>query len=188
MARPKRIRKVINPPHFKGYRPLGLPEENNPIVLNYEEYEAIRLSDYELYGQHEAAQVMEISRPTYARIYESARRKVAQAFVLGLPIVFEGGKVYFDSEWYSCNDCGCIFNHPEKETLVNSCALCGSEKVEQFQEKGKPASIEDICFCPKCGNEKKHDARKPCGKETCPNCNSFMVRRGGPRQHRNRNT
>ena len=115
MPRPKRIRKMTNPPHFKGFRPIGLPDGNSPVVLNFEEYEAIRLSDFELYGQVEAAQIMEISRPTYARIYESARRKVAQAFVLGKTIVFEGGKVYFDSEWYSCNKCGCWFNHPAKE-------------------------------------------------------------------------
>ena len=67
-----------NPPHFKGFRPIGLPEENHPVVLNYDEYEAIRLSDFELYGQVEAAQVMGISRPTYARIYESARRKFTE--------------------------------------------------------------------------------------------------------------
>jgi predicted DNA-binding protein (UPF0251 family) len=135
MARPKRIRKMTNPPHFKGFRLIGLPEENNPVVMNYEEYEAIRLSDFKLYGQVKAAEIMEVSRPTYARIYESARRKVAQAFVLGKSIVFEGGKVYFDSEWYSCNACGCYFNHPAKELEVKNCALCGSSDIEQYKEK-----------------------------------------------------
>ena len=125
-----------NPPHFKGFRPIGLPEENHPVVLNYDEYEAIRLSDFELYGQVEAAQVMGISRPTYARIYESARRKVAQAFVQGKPIVFEGGKVYFDSEWYSCSSCGCWFNHLAKEEEVTRCALCGSSNI--LQQKDTP--------------------------------------------------
>ncbi len=123
-----------NPPHFKGFRPIGLPEENNPVVLNYEEYEAIRLSDFELNGQVEAANAMGISRPTYARIYESARRKVAQAFVHGKPIVFEGGKVYFDSEWYLCNKCGCWFNHPSKENEVTSCALCGSSDFVYYDD------------------------------------------------------
>jgi predicted DNA-binding protein (UPF0251 family) len=123
---------MTNPPHFKGYRPIGLPEENSPVVLNYEEYEAIRLSDFELHGQVEAALEMSISRPTFARIYESARRKVAQAFVLGKPIVFEGGKVYFDSEWYACNHCGCWFNQPAKEEKVICCALCGSPDIEQY--------------------------------------------------------
>lgn len=138
MARPKRIRRMTNPPHFKGYRPIGLPEENNPVVLNYEEYEAIRLSDYELHGQVEAALEMSISRPTFARIYESARRKVARAFVLGKPIVFEGGKVYFDSDWYSCNACGCLFNHPAKEEDVTRCALCSSSDIEQYIKNTQP--------------------------------------------------
>jgi uncharacterized protein len=137
MSRPKRIRRMNNPPHFKGFRPIGLSEENHPVVMNYEEYEAIRLSDYELFGQVESAQEMGVSRPTFARIYESARRKVAQAFVQGKPIVFEGGKVYFDSEWYSCNNCGCWFNHPEKEEKVSKCALCGSPDVEQYKENSQ---------------------------------------------------
>jgi uncharacterized protein len=134
MSRPKLIRRMTNPPHFKGFRPIGLPEENTPVIINYDEYEAIRLSDFELHGQVDAALVMGISRPTYARIYESARRKVAQAFVLGKPLIFEGGKVYFDSEWYFCNKCGCLFNHPEKEVKVANCALCGSINIELYKD------------------------------------------------------
>jgi predicted DNA-binding protein (UPF0251 family) len=145
MPRPKRRRRMNNPPHFKGFRPIGLSDETQPVVLNYEEYEAIRLSDYELLGQVEAAQVMDISRPTFARIYESARRKVARAFVQGKPIVFEGGKVYFDSEWYSCNQCGCWFNHPAKEEDVTCCALCGSPDIEQYSNNSQ--QISKGCLC-----------------------------------------
>jgi len=136
MSRPKRIRRMTNPPHFKGFKPIGLPADH-PVVINYEEYEAIRLSDFELHGQMESARIMEVSRPTFARIYESARRKVAQAFVLGKPIIFEGGKVYFDSEWYLCNSCDCRFNHPAKEEKVINCALCGSTDIEQSKENLK---------------------------------------------------
>jgi len=89
---------------------------------------------FELLGQVESAEKMGVSRPTFANIYESARRKVAQAFVQGKSIVFEGGKVYFDSEWYSCNNCGCWFNHPEKEEEVTACALCGSAEIDQYKE------------------------------------------------------
>jgi predicted DNA-binding protein (UPF0251 family) len=77
-----------NPPHFKGFEPIGLLEGGNPITINYEEYEAIRLSDFEFCRQFEAAQRMGISRTTFARTYESARRKVAEAFFQGKPIVF----------------------------------------------------------------------------------------------------
>jgi predicted DNA-binding protein (UPF0251 family) len=145
MPRPKRRRRMNNPPHFKGFRPIGLSDETQPVVLNYEEYEAIRLSDYELLGQVEAAQVMDISRPTFARIYESARRKVARAFVQGMPIVFEGGKVYFDSAWYACNQCGCWFNHPAKEEDVTCCALCGSPDIEQYSNDSQ--QISNGCLC-----------------------------------------
>ena len=187
MARPKRIRKVINPPHFKGYRPMGLPDGNNPIVLNYEEYESIRLSDFELLGQVEASKIMAISRPTYARIYESARRKVAQAFVLGKSIVFEGGKVYYDSEWYKCNQCKCFFNHPDKEQQVIKCALCGAGEIEQIEKDGDNSSAEDICICPKCGTEMKHTPGIPCRMEICSNCNVALIRKVAPHQFRNRN-
>lgn len=188
MPRPKRIRKMNNPPHFKGFRPIGLPEENNPIVINFEEYEAIRLSDFEFYSHVEASLLMGISRPTYTRIYESARRKVAQAFVKGKTIVFEGGKVYFDTDWYYCKNCGCCFNHPEKELEVRNCALCGSSETEQFSENTPSESLEDICICPKCGFEKVHSMGTPCQNENCPDCNSLMVRKGTPpHHHRHRN-
>ena len=187
MPRPKRIRKMNNPPHFKGFRPIGLPEENTPVVINFEEYEAIRLSDYELNGHVEASQIMGVSRPTYTRIYESARRKVALAFVQGKAIVFEGGKVYFDSDWFSCKSCGCWFNHPAKELEIKNCTLCGSADIEQYHESPQSDSIIDTCICPKCGTEKVHLPTTPCRKEICPNCNCQMVRKGTPHLHKSNN-
>lgn len=183
MVRPKRIRKMTNPPHFKGFKPIGPPEENNPVVLNYEEYEAIRLSDFEFYGHLEASRIMEVSRPTYSRIYESARRKVAEAFVLGKAILFEGGKVFFDTEWHSCKSCKCYFNHPAKDQKINSCTLCGSSDIEQYLENTQSSSVEDSCICPKCGHEKVHSPGVPCRNEICPVCNCLMVRKGAPHQY-----
>ncbi len=187
MSRPKRIRKVNNPPHFKGFRPIGLPGEDRAVVMNYEEYEAIRLSDFELMGQFQAAEAMGVSRPTYARIYESARRKIAQAFIEGVALVFEGGKVYFDSEWYRCQSCGCWFNHPAKDQEIENCALCGSTDIEQYQDNGGKGQTEDQCICPKCGTEKMHVVGIPCQEEICPNCNSQMIRKWTPHHHRRGN-
>lgn len=135
---------MTNPPHFKGFRPIGLPEENSTVVLNYEEYEAIRLSDFEKLSQVEASKIMDVSRPTYARIYESARYKVAQSFVLGKAIVFEGGKVYYNSDWYMCNQCGCYFNHPSKDQEINQCALCKSTNIKQYSEDLQQSFKEDL--------------------------------------------
>ncbi|MEL7587235.1 MAG: DUF134 domain-containing protein [Prolixibacteraceae bacterium] len=177
MPRPKRIRKVNNPPHFKGFRPIGVASEGLPVVLNYEEYESIRLSDFELLGQVEASKAMDISRPTFARIYESARRKVAQAFVDGSPIVFEGGKVYFNSEWYTCKRCGCWFNHPQKDQQVTGCALCGSPDIRQYYENEDDVEGKDVFICQHCG-KKRNDATTNCSNVTCPDCNMPMTRKG----------
>lgn len=134
MARPKLKRKMLDPPTFKGYRAIGATGEEHAVVLDLEEYESIRLSDHLLYGQVLAAKEMGISRSTFARIYESARRKVALAFVEARPIVFEGGKVYFDSSWYECRSCHCLFNHLEKQEPVRECSLCGAKKIKIYNE------------------------------------------------------
>ena len=104
------------------------------MFLDYEEYEAIKLCDYEMMNQDQAARLMAVSRPTLTRIYARARQKVAEAMVLGRQIVIEGGKVYYDSEWFACNRCGCYFNQPDKEQSEERCALCGSTDISVYEE------------------------------------------------------
>lgn len=175
MPRPKRIRRVCTPPHFKGYLPIGLPNQDNAVVLNYEEYEAIRLSDFELHGQVAAAEIMGVSRPTFARVYESARRKIAEAFVGGRPIVFEGGKVYFDSDWFSCKTCKCWFNRIDREHEVANCALCGSSQIEPCTDNNIPNKVNEMCICKNCGYEENYELKTPCRKKSCPRCGKYMT-------------
>lgn len=130
--RTKRIRKVVNPPPVKGFKPYGpdVNADNAEIVrMLTEEYESMRLCDYDKMNHEAAALAMGVSRPTFTRIYASARQKLAKALAEGLQISIEGGKVYFDSDWFSCSGCGCYFNHPEKDLAVGSCPLCHHEKV-----------------------------------------------------------
>lgn len=128
----------MNPPSVKGFKPYGsvtaLPKKE-AIGLLFEEYEALKLCDYEMKNHSDAATIMCVSRPTFTRIYSSARQKIAKAFVEGRQIIIEGGKVYFDSSWYSCNSCGCYFNITQKEEKINKCPLCGSEWTQKFQEE-----------------------------------------------------
>ncbi len=100
-----------------------------PVTLLYEEYEALRLCDYDMLNHNQASEIMSVSRPTYTRIYAAARRKVAKAFVEGRQIVISGGKVYFDSDWYHCTACKCSFNNPDKEMAVDCCPLCSSKQI-----------------------------------------------------------
>ncbi len=184
----KVLRKVLNPPIIKGFKPYGPDsgKQNLDIVnLLYEEYEAIRLSDYDKLNHHQASLMMGVSRPTFTRIYASALQKIARAFVEGRQISIEGGKVYFDSDWYHCKKCRCYFNNPEKEKPVENCPLCGSKHVDKFDFENRHEDLADqqcdfLCICPNCGFEQKHQYGIPCKHEVCPKCSTAMIRKGSP--------
>ncbi|MCR5313681.1 MAG: DUF134 domain-containing protein [Bacteroidaceae bacterium] len=97
MARPKQCRLVEMAPQIAGYTPYGRRcVSSQPISLRYDEYEAIRLLDYEGMQQAQAAEVMNVSRPTLTRIYDNARKSIAKALVEGLPIEITGGNTEFE--------------------------------------------------------------------------------------------
>ena len=182
--RRKMLRKVLNPPLIKGFKPYGslsgIPDPE-PVNLFYEEYEALRLSDYNKMNHHQASVIMGVSRPTFTRIYASALRKIATAFVEGRHIAIDGGKVYFDSDWYHCKKCGCNFNNPEKEKCVDKCPLCGSKQVKEYNYDNTSSDddtigTDDFCICPSCGHRKRHMPGMPCNQTICPECNNVMKR------------
>lgn len=122
MARIKKDRFIQMAPHFSGFNPQGVQKRNETeVFINFEEYEALNLCDYELMTQAEAAKMMNVSRPTFTRIYESVRRKIAKAFIEGSFIRFEGGNVAFAS-WYKCGNCKITFTVNEDSSKV--CPLC----------------------------------------------------------------
>jgi len=77
--------------------PFGPPQP--PIFMSYEEFEALRLVDYEGLTQEEAGQRMGVSRGTVWRALTSARKKVAQMLVEGreLIILAQGNEIPKDS-------------------------------------------------------------------------------------------
>jgi predicted DNA-binding protein (UPF0251 family) len=130
MPRTRRLRKIVAPPKFKGYKPYGCADRNKEYIeLLYEEYEAIKLADFDLMNHHEACILMGVSRPTFARIYKSARRKIAMAFVKAKEIRAIYGNAYMDKNWFICNECNARFTIPEVLTEKN-CPVCKSSKVE----------------------------------------------------------
>ena len=84
MPRPFCKRFVGWQPGVSMFKPAGVPADALEIVvLSLDEVEALRLADFNGQYQEAAADQMKISRATFARIVESARRKVADALVHG---------------------------------------------------------------------------------------------------------
>ena len=70
-----------------------------PIVMSLDEFETIRLLDREGLTQEQCAERMGVARTTVTAIYESARRKTAEALVDGKRLLIRGGN-------YRLNDQG----------------------------------------------------------------------------------
>ena len=116
------------PPLIKGMSVTGVRgRKSNEIFLLVEEYEAIRLLDYQMLNQEQAARCMKVSRPTLTRIYDQARQKVASAFVEGRSIVIKGGAVTFEEEWYTCHHCRTKFEGKHNHQPV--CPECRSDDI-----------------------------------------------------------
>lgn len=96
MPRPKCCRQVGKMPDANYFKPRGIPAVDlEEIILHLDEFEAIRLADYEQLYQEDAATRMSVSRQTFGRIVDSARRKIADALIHGKALKIEGGEVSF---------------------------------------------------------------------------------------------
>jgi predicted DNA-binding protein (UPF0251 family) len=77
-----------------GFKPVGIPMgQLESLSVGLDELEAIRLADVEGLYQEEAARRMGVSRPTYARILNSARAKVGRALLEGKALIFSEAPV-----------------------------------------------------------------------------------------------
>ncbi|MGN1340392.1 MAG: DUF134 domain-containing protein [Oscillospiraceae bacterium] len=90
MPRPQRCRRVCEEPEYSAFSPDGIAN-SGCVTLTVDEYEVIRLIDLEQLTHAQAAEQMNISRPTATEIYSSARTKIADCIVNGKRLVVSGG-------------------------------------------------------------------------------------------------
>jgi len=132
MRGPYRKRRIHLPPHFKNFKPGGVPKNLlKSLTLTVDEYEAMRLADYEGHEHLQASEKMGISRPTFTRLIEKARNKIAKAIVEGMELVVEGGNIEFQNTLHRCRDCGDEQMSPSREKLED-CPECGSDNIEDI--------------------------------------------------------
>jgi predicted DNA-binding protein (UPF0251 family) len=102
------------------------------IGLSVDEFEAIRLKDLEGLEQTVAAKSMRISQPTFHRVIETARKKVADALVNGKAIRIEGGEYMSDvNRTFKCLDCGHEWEEPHGTESPDACPKCGNKNVHR---------------------------------------------------------
>jgi len=130
MARPKKHRRVAFNPAISYFKPRGIPMRDlSEVRLTVDEREAIRLADFLGLSHEEAGRHMNVSRATFGRIVQQARKVVADALINGKAINVEGGN-------YKMAD--------EERTFM--CRNCNHRWVEKWGT-GRPEN------CPKCNDE-----------------------------------
>lgn len=109
MARPRKWRRVCCLPESNLFGPLNSKiMDNDQIIMTVDEYETIRLIDLEGMMQEECADRMNVARTTVQRIYNDARKKIAESLVNGNVLRIEGGDymLYDESEKrFGCRRC-----------------------------------------------------------------------------------
>jgi predicted DNA-binding protein (UPF0251 family) len=137
MPRRTRKRKVFLPPVSRSWN-SNTAQISEITTLNYDEYEAIKLLDYENLKQEEVAKIMDVSRPTLTRIYESARKKVANALVKNTHIEISGGNIEVHESWHYCHSCDITFNIYNGPVL---CPLC--KKTDKISKQADQINNEN---------------------------------------------
>ena len=90
MPRHQRCRRICAFPACRSFTPEN-GESTNAVTLTLDEYEVVRLVDYEKQTHEQCASQMDISRTTVTEIYETARHKIADSIVNGKRLLISGG-------------------------------------------------------------------------------------------------
>lgn len=114
MPRPKKCRRICRLPENSAFSPESVKSKDE-VVLTFDEYEVIRLVDFEKLTHEQCSAQMDISRTTVTEIYETARFKIADSIVNGKRLVITGGN------YRMCdgNPQYCMFNTCHKEKNIN---------------------------------------------------------------------
>ena len=135
MRGPYRKRKIFQPPEIQNFKPAGIPRRQlEKINISVDEYEAFRLADYLGLEHLEASEKMGISRPTFTRLIEKARNRIALAIVDGKELIIAGGNVEFAHTRHRCRDCGEEQVNPAT-TADPDCPECGSGNMDDISQK-----------------------------------------------------
>ena len=116
MPRPAKCKRVCAPPAFPRFGPAG-ETRGETVEMSVEEYETIRLIDWEQMTQEECSQQMQVSRATVQALYDRARNKLAGCLVNGQQLVIQGGHYHFcTGRHHGCGRRRCCRQNEQEES------------------------------------------------------------------------
>lgn len=140
MVRPQKNRIVAFKPDVSYFKPRGIPMINLiEVRLTVDERESIRLADLLGVSHEEAGRRMGVSRATFGRIVQRARKIVADALINGKAIKIEGGNYSIVSEKriFICSNCNNRWEEPCSTGRPQNCPSCNDENFYQIRDKEK---------------------------------------------------
>ena len=134
MGRPHIKRCVEYNPGVSYFKPRGIPMDGlEEIRLTVDEREALRLADLEGLSHEESGRRMGVSRATFGRIVEQARKIVADALINGKAIHVEGGNYEISSreKLMGCSKCGYEWHERSAPERNIKCPSCNDKDVRR---------------------------------------------------------
>ncbi len=106
------------------------------VRLTVDEGEAIRLADLMGLSHEEAGRCMGVSRATFGRIVQRARKTVADALINGKAINIEGGnyKIIMGARIFMCRKCDKKWEEPQSTGRPKSCPKCNHDDIYRTTE------------------------------------------------------
>ena len=122
-------------PPYSQYKPPRIPLTSlQKIIITLEEFEALKLVDYENKPQRKGAVSMGVSQATFNRVLKSGRYKIAEALVKGYALILEGGKIDLSCRVFKCGSCSHQWE-PKQQGLPDTCPICGSEEITRIHNE-----------------------------------------------------
>jgi predicted DNA-binding protein (UPF0251 family) len=135
MVRPRKDRLVAFNPEVSYFKPRGIPMiDLDEVSLTVDEREALRLADLNGFSHEDAGRSMGVSRATFGRIIQRARRVVADALINGKAINIEGGsyKVIDGPRVFICEGCQFTWKAPRGSGRPDACPSCNHESLHRI--------------------------------------------------------
>jgi predicted DNA-binding protein (UPF0251 family) len=139
MVRPQKSRLVEIDPKISYFKPRGVPMiDLEQVQLTVDELEALRLADFLGMSHEEAGKQMGVSRATFGRIVEQARKTVADALIHGKAISVDGGNYERvdprADRVFLCDHCQGRWEEPPGTGRPKKCPSCGAQEFHRVRK------------------------------------------------------